>query len=76
MSNLKDISILETVIIDGNKYEICRTLYYGESKHFLKTEHTNWTNYSYSKQFDEDYYDGIAKDLEEYTWSTVEQIIK
>jgi hypothetical protein len=76
MLNLKDIKVLDTIIKDGNRYEICRALYYGEPKHFLRTEHTGWINYSYSKQFDEDYYDGITKELEEYNWSIAEQIVK
>ena len=70
------IEELETRVYDGIEYIICRVSMNGSLAFVLKTEAPSTTNYSYSKEFEFDYEEDNEKELGEYRWSIVEQIIK
>jgi hypothetical protein len=76
MNIITNIEELETRVYDGIEYIICRVSMNGNLAFVLKTEAPSTTNYSYSKDFEFDYEEGNEKELGEYRWSIVEQIVK
>ena len=76
MDRVKVIKELETIMIDDNKYIICLASLDGNSTTLLKNDSKSFTAFLYNKQFEFDYDENNNKGLEEYTWSTVEQVIK